>query len=102
MQTYSPLSKFRRVIDFVHRLIRIYGCRGRRIHLNHITGRKIAGAADFNYSTGLKAKSGAWSAQSLDTYVTAPATFAPGTKMFARLADPAERAAVIAYLKTVK
>jgi cytochrome c len=70
--------------------------------LKGVLGRKIAGAADFNYSAGLKAKTGGWAAQSLDSYLTAPATFAPGTKMFARLADPAERAAVIAYLKTVQ
>lgn len=70
--------------------------------LKGVVGRKIGGAADFNYSAGLKAKSGAWTDASLNAFIAAPASFAPGSKMFARLADPAERAAVIAYLKTAK
>ena len=70
--------------------------------LKGVVGRKIAGAPDFSYSPGLKAKAGTWTAANLDAYLSAPATFAPGTKMFARLADAAERAAVITYLKTVK
>jgi cytochrome c len=70
--------------------------------LKGVFSRKIAGAADYNYSAGLKAKAGAWGAANLDAYLAAPASFAPGTKMFVRLADAGERAAVIAYLKTVK
>ncbi|HZZ34981.1 MAG TPA: c-type cytochrome [Caulobacteraceae bacterium] len=69
--------------------------------LKGVFGRKIAGAADYSYSAGLKAKTGVWGAN-LDAYLAAPASFAPGTKMFVRLADAGERAAVIAYLKTVK
>ncbi len=70
--------------------------------LKGIVGRKIAGASDFNYSPGLKAKPGVWADASLGAFIAAPAGFAPGSKMFARLAAPADRAAVIAYLKTVK
>lgn len=68
--------------------------------LKGVSGRKIAGAPGFAYSAGLKAKAGTWTDASLDAYLSAPSTFAPGTRMFARVAQPAARSAVIAYLKT--
>ena len=70
--------------------------------LKGVTGRKIAGLPGYAFSTGLKAKAGTWTAANLDTYLAAPAKFAPGTKMFAGAPDAAERAAVIAFLKTLK
>ena len=67
-----------------------------------VAGRDIASLSDFTYSAGLKAKTGAWSDPSLDAYLAAPAKFAPGTRMPASLPATADRAAVIAYLKTLK
>ena len=66
-----------------------------------ISGRKIAGAPGFAYSTGLKGKAGTWTDANLDAYLAAPSTFAPGTRMFARVAQPQARAAIIGYLKTL-
>lgn len=66
-----------------------------------VAGRKIAGLSDFAYSAGLKAKSGTWTDANLDAYLAAPAKYAPGTKMPAAVAAAADRAAVVAYLKTL-
>lgn len=68
-----------------------------------VAGRKIAGLGDFKYSTGLTAKAGAtWTDANLDAYLAAPTKFAPGTKMMTGVANPADRAAVVAYMKTLK
>lgn len=37
----------------------------------------------------------------LNTFLTAPAKLVPGTRMFISIADPQQRADVIAYLKTL-
>jgi cytochrome c len=68
--------------------------------LKGVAGRRIAGSPGFAYSAGLKAKTGPWTDASLDAYLANPAGFAPGTRMFARVAQPAARSAIIAYLKT--
>lgn len=67
-----------------------------------VAGRKIAGLTDFTYSAGLKAKSGTWTDANLDGYLAGPMKFAPGTRMATGVANPADRAAVVAYLKTLK
>lgn len=68
-----------------------------------VAGRKIASLPDYAYSTALRGKSGqAWTDANLDAYLTAPATFASGTKMFVAVPKPDERHAVIGYLKTLK
>jgi cytochrome c len=70
--------------------------------LKGVAGRKIAGSPGYAYSKALSAKGGTWTDAQLDAYLAGPATFAPGTKMFNKVADPKARAAVIAYLKTQK
>jgi len=70
--------------------------------LNGVAGRRIAGLADYAYSAGLKAKAGDWTDANLDAYLAAPMKFAPGTRMPAALANPTDRAAVVAYMKTLK
>ncbi len=71
--------------------------------LNGLSGRAIASVAGYSYSSALKNKGGNWDDASLDAYIASPAKWAPGTKMaFAGLADPAERKALIDYLKTQK
>lgn len=65
-------------------------------------GRKIASLGDYAYSNALKAKDGTWTDANLDAYLAAPGKFAPGGKMPAAMPAAADRAAVIAYLKTLK
>jgi cytochrome c len=71
--------------------------------LRGVVGRKIASVPGFSYSDALKAKAGGvWTDASLDAFIAAPKTFAPGTTMVGGAADPADRAAIIDYLKTAK
>ena len=63
----------------------------------------VAAAEGFAYSNALKEKSGeTWSYDNLDAFLERPKDWAPGTKMaFAGLKKPAQRAAVIAYLRSL-
>jgi cytochrome c len=70
--------------------------------LKGVIGRKIASLTDFQYSDALKAKGGVWTEAALDAFVADPKTFAPGTVMFAGAPDPADRKAIIDYLKSAK
>lgn len=70
--------------------------------LKGVSGRKAAAAPGFSYSAGLTKKGGAWTDANLDAYLTAPAAYAPGTRMVTKVASPQARAAIIAYLKTLK
>jgi cytochrome c len=78
------------------------GCHGVSIAptLRGVVGRPIASVASFaGYSDALKAKSSmSWTEANLDAFLTAPATFAPGTLMTQTIADAQQRADLIAYL----
>jgi cytochrome c2 len=67
-----------------------------------IVGRRIGGAMDFRYSTGLMdfaAREQNWSPALLDRYLAAPWRLVPKTAMsFPGLSDDQERADVIAFL----
>lgn len=64
-----------------------------------VVGRKRAATA-FAYSDAMKAKGGAWDAESINQFVTKPKDFVPGTKMaFPGLKKPQDRADVILYLQ---
>ena len=65
--------------------------------------RKIGGTG-FEYSDSLKAKgeTDTWTDANLDAFLKNPNGFAPGSKMSMSVADDATRAAVIAYIKTLK
>lgn len=72
-------------------------------HLNMLFGRTAGSLGDFSYSQSLE-RAGAngleWHADTLDAYLENPKAFASGTRMnFAGIADPQERADVIAYLR---
>jgi cytochrome c2 len=71
--------------------------------LTGVAGRPIASTAYSNYSDALKAKSKqAWTDANLDAFLTDSQAFAPGSWMTYNEPDPKARAAVIAYLKTLK
>jgi cytochrome c len=56
----------------------------------------------FDYSAELKSVGGIWTPEQLDRFLTDPTAFAPGTRMgYAGVADPVERAALVAYLATL-
>jgi cytochrome c len=70
--------------------------------LYNVVGRKIAAAPGFNFSSALKSKNGNWDFNTLNTWLTKPSAFAPGTAMtFAGLTNDKQRADVIAYLDTL-
>ena len=70
--------------------------------LYNIVGRKIASTSGFNYSAALKSKNGSWDFEALNTWLTKPNSFAPGTAMtFAGITNDKQRADVIAYLDTL-
>jgi cytochrome c len=63
-------------------------------------GRKAGSLPDYNYSTALKNSGIVWDEQTLDRWLQGPAKMVPGTKMvFSGVADPQERADIIAYLR---
>jgi cytochrome c len=67
-----------------------------------IVGRARASHPGFNYSAPMKAKGGNWSIDDLNTFLTNPKAFVPGTLMtFAGLPRESQRADVIAYLNTL-
>ncbi len=63
----------------------------------------VAADEGFAYSDALREKSGeTWSYDNLDAFLKKPKDWAPGTKMsFAGLKKPGQRAAVIAYLRSL-
>jgi cytochrome c len=71
-------------------------------NLNGVVGRSAASLPGFAYSTALKNSKLRWDDKTLDEFIAAPAKKAPGTRMPIGMADPAKRAAIIAYLKASK
>lgn len=65
-----------------------------------VYGRKAGLAPGFAYSPGLKGSKIIWAEPTLDRWLTNPQATIAGARMGFRLADPAQRADVIAYLKT--
>jgi len=58
-------------------------------------------ASDFRYSDALKASTIVWTDATLDSFIAAPKQDVPGTRMIFRgVAKPADRAAIVTYLKT--
>jgi cytochrome c len=68
--------------------------------LKGVVGRKVASLSDFQYSDALKAKGGTWTEAALDAFIANPKAYAPGTEMTGGAADPADRKAIIDYLKS--
>lgn len=71
--------------------------------LTGVAGGKIAARTDFTYSPALKGKADqTWTDANLDAFLKAPMAFAPGTKMPVSVPADDARAAIIAYLHTLK
>ena len=67
-----------------------------------IVERQKAHHEGFDYSAALKEKGGNWTYEDLDHFLENPKGYVKGTKMaFAGISSPAERANVIAYLRTL-
>jgi cytochrome c len=72
-----------------------------------VIGRAVASAPDFEYSAALEQLPAQgyplWTEAALDAFLKSPEDFAPGTAMtFVGLADPDERADVMAYLAAAR
>lgn len=68
-----------------------------------IYGTKAGDVAGYQFSDALKNSGLTWDDATLDKWLAGPAKLVPGTRMtFAGLSDPAQRKAVIDYLKTLK
>ena len=68
----------------------------------NVVDRKKGSVEDFDYSAGLKAKSGEWTIDDLNAWLTKPAAYIPGTKMgYPGEANEKKRAQIIAYLRTL-
>jgi cytochrome c len=71
-------------------------------NLWNIVNRTRASEAGFNYSAAMKGKSGNWSFDELNKFLTNPRSYIPGTAMtFAGLSRAEQRADVIDYLHTL-
>jgi cytochrome c len=67
-----------------------------------IVGAKPAHMAEFAYSPAITGLTEPWDYEQLDKFLASPKAYAPGTKMsFAGMKKIEERAAVIAYLRTL-
>jgi cytochrome c len=67
-----------------------------------VVGRTAGTVPDFNYSKAVKSAGVVWTEETLDKWLTNPQAFIPGQRMNFKVTDPADRADLIAYLKTLK
>jgi cytochrome c len=71
-------------------------------NLYNVVGGPHAHMEGYAYSAALKAKTGPWTFDELNKWLTKPAAYAPGTKMtYAGLPDEKKRADIIDYLRTL-
>jgi cytochrome c len=71
-------------------------------NLYNVVGGPHAHMEGFNYSAGMKAKTGPWTFDELNEWLHKPASYVPGTRMaFAGINDDQLRADVIDYLHTL-
>jgi cytochrome c len=78
------------------------GINGTGPTLKGVVGRQAGTVPGFRYSRAMKSAGITWDEKSLDRYLADPQEFVPGNVMpFSGIADSAQRAALIAYLKTI-
>jgi cytochrome c len=69
--------------------------------LNGVYGRRAGTVPGYAYSAALKNANLTWNATTLDRWLTDPPAYIPGVNMAAKVDDPAQRVALIAYLKSI-
>lgn len=68
-----------------------------------VYGTKSAEVAGYAFSDAMKKANLTWDDATLDKWIESPMKMVPGTRMtYAGMSDPAQRAEIIAYLKTLK
>ena len=65
-----------------------------------VFGRKAGMAPGYNYSPAIRTANITWDATTLDQWLQGPQKMVKGSKMFLSVPNPAERAAIIAYLRS--
>ncbi len=65
-----------------------------------VFGRKAAMVAGYNYSPALRTAKITWDAKTLDQWLQGPQKLVKGSRMYLVVPDPAQRAAIIAYLQS--
>lgn len=71
--------------------------------LHGVYGTKAGEIPGYAFSEKLKASGLTWDDATLDQWLAGPMKMVPGTKMsYAGMSDPAKRAEIIAYMKTLK
>ncbi len=71
--------------------------------LKGIVGRRSGSVPGFAYSNAMKHAGLTWTTANLDKYIASPQTVVPGNVMpYAGMNDASERAALVAYLSTLK
>jgi len=68
-----------------------------------VVGRKAGSVEGFAYSKAMQDSGVVWNDETLNAYIENPQKFIPGNRMaYAGKADPNTRAAIIAFLETLK
>jgi cytochrome c len=67
-----------------------------------VFGRKAGSVKDFEYSPKVKKSKVVWNDKNLDRWLTNPEQVIPGQTMGFQVPEAADRADIIAYLKTLK
>ncbi|SEF10184.1 cytochrome c [Rhizobiales bacterium GAS191] len=67
-----------------------------------VVGRVSGNVAGYNYSSAMKNANITWDVGTLDKFLSGPAGFLHGTKMFLSVPNSADRQNVVAYLGTLK
>jgi cytochrome c2 len=72
-------------------------------NLYGVVGRKAGSNPGFSYSPAMKRAGFVWTAARLTDYLESPQRVVPGNNMpFAGIADPKQRADIVAYLASLK
>jgi cytochrome c len=81
----------------------IDGSNGTGPTLKGVFGRQSGTVAGFRYSRAMRTAGITWDEKTLDQYLSNPQEFVAGNVMpFSGVTDPAERAGIIAYLRSLK
>lgn len=70
-------------------------------HHRGVFGRRAGSVPGYDYSRAVRKSGVRWDTASLDRWLTDPEQFIPGQNMDFKVASKAERAALIAYLKSI-